>query len=75
MLLGQTDSKAMLADAFAYLGVENTQVPENAVKALRGQIRKCNLNESLAWLVSVSQRCDVFLCIEIYVLLNVTCGN
>ncbi|KAM5553832.1 hypothetical protein ABKV19_025854 [Rosa sericea] len=46
-LLGQTDSKVMPADAFAYLSVENTtQVQDNAPKALRAQIRKCNLTES-----------------------------
>ncbi|XP_061992370.1 uncharacterized protein LOC133710341 [Rosa rugosa] len=45
LLLGQTDSKVMPADAFAYLSVENT-TQDNAPKALRGQIRKCNLTES-----------------------------
>ncbi|XP_050373389.1 uncharacterized protein LOC126791037 isoform X2 [Argentina anserina] len=47
LLLGKPDSKVMPADAFAYLSVENTQMQENAAgKALRGQIRKCNLTES-----------------------------
>ncbi|PRQ37349.1 putative transcription factor WD40-like family [Rosa chinensis] len=45
LLLGQTDSKVMPADAFAYLSVENT-TQDNAPKALRGQIRKCSLTES-----------------------------
>lgn len=53
LLLGQTEngvqengSKAMPAHAFAFLSVENTQVQDNTPKALRGQIRKCNLNGS-----------------------------
>lgn len=53
LLLGQTEngvqengSKVMPAHAFAFLSVENTQVQDNTPKALRGQIRKCNLNES-----------------------------
>lgn len=37
---------ALPVHVFAYLSVENTQVQANAPKALRGQIRKCDLTES-----------------------------
>lgn len=34
------------SQVFAYVSVEDTKVQENKPKALRGQIRKCNLTES-----------------------------
>ncbi|XP_034215526.1 uncharacterized protein LOC117627502 isoform X3 [Prunus dulcis] len=48
--LGQPEKgmqeSALPVHVFAYLSVENTQVQANAPKALRGQIRKCDLTES-----------------------------
>lgn len=45
-LLGQpVNGDEKPSSVFAYVSVEDTKVQENKPKALRGQIRKCNLTE------------------------------